>query len=194
LQSSLATQTRVLDSLDSLGDRMDSMLKEQSGIEMETQGTYETLNDYLETLLTLRSAYESYQMSYNALVLEMDRRKRYQDTMHTVVQEMRERLDRLREDEIISREAFYSAHSASIPDDLCLAISNLPQTFVISSIAPPEDGMDRAGVGKEVLPEIDDDLLFEARRRVEAAQAQAKDVEDALQMPVRPRPRREDSL
>jgi hypothetical protein len=34
LQSSLATQSRILDSLDSLGDKMESMLQEQSGIEV----------------------------------------------------------------------------------------------------------------------------------------------------------------
>ena len=64
---------------------------------METQATYETLNDYLESLLTLRSTYEAYQMSYNALVLEMDRRRRYCDGMETLVQEMRDRLGRLRD-------------------------------------------------------------------------------------------------
>jgi hypothetical protein len=33
LQLSLDTQSRILDSLDTLGDQMDSMLREQSGIE-----------------------------------------------------------------------------------------------------------------------------------------------------------------
>ncbi|KAF8588224.1 hypothetical protein K439DRAFT_669529 [Ramaria rubella] len=194
-QSLLATQSRILDSLDSLGDKMESMLQEQTGIEMETQATYEVLNDYLESLLTLRTTYETYQVSYNALVLEMDRRKRYRDSMETVVQEMREKLGRLREDEIIARDAFYSAHSTSIPDDLCLAISNLPQTFVITSDISSEDGTDhRSGRGGEALPEIDDDLLLEARRKLEGVTKQAQHVQDALVTPVKPRPRREDSL
>ena len=65
-------------------------------------------------------------------------------------------------DEIIARDAFYSAHSTSIPDDLCLAISNFPQTFVISSVVPNDDATGHpSGDGKEVLPEIDDDLLSE---------------------------------
>lgn len=64
---------------------------------METQTTYDTLNDYLESLLTLRSTYQTYQMSYNALVLEMDRRRRYRDSMESLVQEMREKLGRLRD-------------------------------------------------------------------------------------------------
>ena len=64
---------------------------------METQATYETLNEYLESLHTLRSTYETYQMSYNALVLEMDRRRRYRDGIEFVVQEMREKLARLRD-------------------------------------------------------------------------------------------------
>lgn len=34
LQSSLSTQSRILDSLDSLGEKMESMLQEQNGIEV----------------------------------------------------------------------------------------------------------------------------------------------------------------
>jgi autophagy-related protein 17 len=61
-----------------------------------------------------------------------------------------------------ARDGFYSAHSASIPDDLCLAISNLPQTFVISYDVPKEHCTDhQSGDGREVLPEVDDDLVIE---------------------------------
>ena len=66
---------------------------------METQAIYDTLNDYLESLLTLRSTYETYQISYNALVLEIDRRRRYRNSMESLVQEMREKLGRLRDGE-----------------------------------------------------------------------------------------------
>ncbi|KAF8501266.1 autophagy-related protein 17 [Gautieria morchelliformis] len=162
LQSSLATQSQILDSLDSLGHKMESMLQEQTEIETETQATYDTLNDYLESLLSLRSTYDTYQMSYNALVMEMDRRIRYRNDMELLVQEMREKLGRLRDDEMTARDGFYSAHSASIPDDLCLAISNIPQTFVISYDVPKEHGIEhQSGDGREVLPEIDDDLVIE---------------------------------
>lgn len=69
-------------------------------------------------------------------------------------------------DEIIARDAFYSAHSTSIPDDLCLAISNLPQTFMISSDVPNDDGIHHpSGDSKEILPAIDDDLLLEVSSR-----------------------------
>ena len=68
-----------------------------TALQLETQATYETLNDYLDSLLTLRSTYEAYQLSYNALVLEMDRRRRYRDGMEAVVQDMRDRLARLRD-------------------------------------------------------------------------------------------------
>ena len=65
-------------------------------------------------------------------------------------------------DEIIARDTFYATHSTSIPDDLCLAISNLPQAFIISSNVPIDDGTGHQSVnGKEVLPEIDDDLIKE---------------------------------
>ncbi|KAF8517689.1 autophagy-related protein 17 [Hysterangium stoloniferum] len=167
LQSSLATRSRVLDSLDFLGDRMESMLQEQSDIEASIlfrSTTYQTLNDYLESLLTLRSTYESYQLSYNALVLEMDRRRLYRDSMEGIVQEMKQKLEKLREDEISMRDAFYLAHSASIPDDLCLAISNLPEPFSISSgTLHNKHGDEQNDIGREVLPEIHDDLLEEVR-------------------------------
>jgi len=195
LQASLAIRSRVLDSLDFLGDKMESMLQEQSDIELETQTTYQTLNDYLESLMTLRSTYETYQLSYNALVLEMDRRKRYRDFIEATVQEMKQRLEKLREDEISMRDAFYLAHSASIPDDLCLAISNIPESFNISSsILHNEHGDEQNHIGREVLPEIHDDLLEEARRRLEAVPLQPQHVCNALVTPVRPAPRREDSL
>ena len=103
-------------------------------------------------------------------------------------------------------------HSTSIPDDLCLAISNLPQALIISD-ASNGDGIEHQSTkDKEVLPEIDDDLILEvsylpsfghctgslaylkARQKLEAAPIKLRQVQDALVTPIRPTPRREDSL
>lgn len=137
--------------------------------------TYETLNAYLQSLIALRSTYEAYQLSFNAMLIEMDRRKQHRDTVESVVREMRERLEKIREgvitihvsflkiliyfslEEILARDEFYAAHSSSIPDDICLAISNLPQSYSITSFC--KNSSDETEQEREVLPDIDDDLL-----------------------------------
>lgn len=55
------------------------------------------MNDHLQTVFALRSTYELYQFSYNALIIEMDRRKRHRDTVESIVQEMKDRLEKIRE-------------------------------------------------------------------------------------------------
>ena len=67
-----------------------------NSFQIETQATYETLNDYLESIIALRGTFETYQLSYNSLLLEMDRRRRCRDSMEALVEEMRRKLDALR--------------------------------------------------------------------------------------------------
>lgn len=64
-------------------------------------------------------------------------------------------------EEILARETFFSAHSPFIPDDLCLAIPNLPQTFNIISQFSSGNAAEDEDHTREVLPTINDDLLAE---------------------------------
>ncbi|KIJ52419.1 hypothetical protein M422DRAFT_222936 [Sphaerobolus stellatus SS14] len=195
-QASLSTLGQILDYLDDLGDKMEIMLQQQSDIELETQATYEALNDYLESLISLRGTFEAYQLSYNSLLLEMDRRRRYRDSIEALAEEMRQKLHQLREEEILARESFFGVHASSIPDDLCLAISNPPHTFTITSqfSSSHDDGEQEDGRAREVIPAIPEDLIVEAQRRLADVPKVPQRVQDALVTPVRSSPRREDSM
>lgn len=55
-------------------------------------------------------------------------------------------------EEVQTRALFYEAHGDSLPDDLCLPVTNLPTKWEIGP-APGENC--------EILPVIDEDLLEE---------------------------------
>ena len=63
----------------------------------------------------------------------------------------------------MAREAFFIAHASSIPDDLCLAISNAPQTFSIisESTSGHDDDDQHHDPSRESLPTIPEDLLID---------------------------------
>ena len=111
--------------------------------------------------------YKSYQLSYNKLVLEMERRRRYRDTATEIVQTMHRQLTDLREgvfqldnscsrsqlvvsEELLKRNEFFAEHGEVLPQDLCICIRDEPTKW---TIVPENAG------SLEELPEIDDALL-----------------------------------
>ncbi|GJJ08146.1 hypothetical protein Clacol_002354 [Clathrus columnatus] len=167
LKDTLKALSLVMDSLDELADKMEIMLQEQSDIEF----------------------------SYNALILEIERRRQHRDKIEATVRQMKEQLDKIRDapaltlDEISARNEFYAEHSSSIPDDLCLAISNLPQSYSITSFC--KNSTDENQTEREILPEIDEDIIEDARRRLEA---ESQRIPEMMDTPTKPVMRREDSL
>ncbi|TDL25651.1 hypothetical protein BD410DRAFT_784690 [Rickenella mellea] len=161
-QGCLDKQREDLDQLDDLGDLISVMLEQQQDVETESQPHFAALEAHTATLETLHGTYTSYRSSYNGLLLEMERRRRYRDATELIVREMTKQLEGTREEELQAREEFYAAHGPHLPDDLCLCIANLPTMWDISPAA---------GEMQEALPYIPDDLIENAKKHVELDQA-----------------------
>jgi autophagy-related protein 17 len=144
------------------------------------------LYDYLYTLETLESRFGAYQHAYNRLLIEMDRRQHYQQAAERIVKTMMTELDALAVGQylqyhrvIISRltdvveerglrDLFKHEHGDHLPGDLCLSIENPPTRWAVLPVSWEQnsgDGQLKRGE-VEVLPEIDLDLIVEARERI----------------------------
>jgi autophagy-related protein 17 len=159
---------RVMDELDDLGDAMGLMLERVQVVETESETQLLALHDYLFTLESLQSRFGAYQHAYNRLVIEMDRRRHYQQASERIIATMASELDALVVEERGLREAFKNEHGDHLPNDLCLSIENAPTRWALIPVpfeANPDDpGLKRGE--REVLPDIDLELLIEARERV----------------------------
>ena len=127
-----------------------------------------SLQMHLTTLEHLSLTYTAYQHSYNNLLVEMDRRRRYRDQTQQILDTFAAQLEAGRNgnflqffvchtiligtvtDELQSRQLFIERHRAQLPDDLCLSIENIPSRYEIS-----------LGQGEvfEDIPSVDADLL-----------------------------------
>ncbi|KAF8656814.1 hypothetical protein AX16_002363 [Volvariella volvacea WC 439] len=97
------------DSLDELGEIMSSMVSNQDVIESEMEAALALLHDQLHAVSELHENYVSYEKAFSKLVLELQRRVQYRDSMEMMVREMSERLQRLTEGKYTSplRESPY---------------------------------------------------------------------------------------
>jgi autophagy-related protein 17 len=70
------------------------------------------------------------------------------------------------------REAFRAEHGDHLPDDLCLSVDNPPTRWDVLSVPggmSAEERERRDVEHTEVLPDVDIDLLVEAREKVQSA-------------------------
>ena len=110
-------------------------------------------------------------MSYDKLLVEIDRRRQYKKEAENFVRDMMAQLETMSEgvflypnrpvrlfrlDDIsgerVVRESFNAEHGAHLPSDLCLYIENPPTRWQVI----PFDGD-----GVESLPDVDNDLVAE---------------------------------
>jgi autophagy-related protein 17 len=67
------------------------------------------------------------------------------------------------------REVFKAEHGDHLPDDLCLSIENLPTKWAVGPVPWTVEGetwIESARGEVEVVPEVDHDLLADARERI----------------------------
>ncbi|TFK99460.1 autophagy protein Apg17-domain-containing protein [Pterulicium gracile] len=157
LEEHLARQPVILDSLDELGDIMTEMLERQAETDTHCVEQLSILQDHLANLGQLHKQYEQYQTSFHKLLLEIARRRHYQEGMSKIVDEMVTQLRELTHEEDTVRSHFNAKHGPNMPEDLCLCIENTPTRW---DILPSDSGM------SEVIPEIDEDLLVRAKEKL----------------------------
>ncbi|KAG9314845.1 hypothetical protein JVU11DRAFT_3941 [Chiua virens] len=107
------------------------------------------------------------------LLLEIARRRRFREGVEKVVEGMMAELETMSSEERQLRDDFNAEHGAHIPADICLCIENPPTRWEV---------IPWAGDIREVLPEIDADLLAQARKKLKVP-VTAEDV-IAVGMPV----------
>ena len=115
--------------------------------------------------------FNAYRLSYEKLLVEIDRRRRYKKEAENFVRDMMAQLETMSEGvfsysnrpvrlfrldgisgERVVRESFNAEHGAHLPSDLCLYIENPPTRWQVV----PFDGN-----AVESLPDVDDDLVVE---------------------------------
>ncbi|KAI3998337.1 hypothetical protein K525DRAFT_282498 [Schizophyllum commune Loenen D] len=149
----------TLNDLNQLGEIMSEMLVNQDAVEAATDNHLARLHQRLEPLQQLHDQYCAYQASFNKLVLEIARRRHYREAAETVIRGMMEQLEAMTAEEMQVRERFNAEHGAFLPEDICLCIGNAPTRWDIVPLA---------GDTREALPNIEPDLIEEARNRLDA--------------------------
>ncbi|KIO18544.1 hypothetical protein M407DRAFT_31798 [Tulasnella calospora MUT 4182] len=155
MRSSLARFDGIVNQLDKLADDMASKLQMQQQVETQSYEIHDMLDGHLGSFDQLAQTYIDYQMAYRRLLLEMDRRRRSREAMEELVHEMLDKLEQMREDEIVLREGFVLEHGQVLPDDLCPFVQDLPVRYAVDVI------------GEETLPDIQESILVDARQQLE---------------------------
>ncbi|KAI6003417.1 autophagy-related protein 17 [Pisolithus marmoratus] len=153
----LDASSSILDDLDELGEIMSDMLEKQQDIEEDCEDVLEGLQQRLQVVEELHHRYVLYQSSFNKLLVEIARRRQYREAAEKIVEGMVEQLRAMTEEECRVRDNFNVEHGTHIPADLCLCIENPPTRW---------DVVPLPGDVRETLPQIDSDLLAQAREKL----------------------------
>ncbi|KAG5221372.1 autophagy protein [Salix suchowensis] len=137
----------VLDDLDELGDIMTEMLETQQNTEADVDSQLTGLKQHLVTLEHLMQQFVWYRNSFSKLILEIARRRQYNEAAENIV-----KVHPLEETQV--RDHFNEEHGAHLPEDICLCISNLPTRWQVVPLS---------NEAAETFPDIDEDLIAEVR-------------------------------
>ncbi|KAI0087279.1 autophagy protein Apg17-domain-containing protein [Irpex rosettiformis] len=160
-QEQLEGQRRVLADLGELADIIADMLERQEIVEAECKEHLAQLEQRLTTVEELHHRYTSYQYSYNKLVVELVRRRKYMEAAMKIVQGMTKELKAMAEEEQQLRVVFNEAHGDYLPMDVCLSIANMPTRW---QVMPESDQIEESAL------DIDTDILSEALSRISTAE------------------------
>ncbi|KAK7033021.1 kinase activator, partial [Favolaschia claudopus] len=147
----------VLNDLDELGEIMTEMLQTQDAIEVECDERLASLQQHLVTVEGLHQHYVLYRTAFNKLMLEIARRGQYREAAENIVRGMMSQLAAMTEEESQIREHFNAEHGAHLPDDICLCIGNSPTRWEV---------LPWHGEEPEALPELEPDLIEQAKERL----------------------------
>ncbi|KAF7968960.1 hypothetical protein HWV62_28749 [Athelia sp. TMB] len=147
----------TLRDLDELGEIMTEMLQRQEGVETDADERIASLHQSLLTLEDLHQRFIAFQISFDKLLVEMARRKQYREAAEKIVEGMMSQLETMAEEERLVRVQFNTEQGAHLPADICLCIENPPTRWEV---------LPWNGEAMEELPDIDYDLIVEARERV----------------------------
>ena len=142
-------------------------------IQVECKEHISQLEHRLTTVEELHHRYTSYQYSYNKLVVELVRRRKYMEAATKIVQGMSKELkamaegecrpffffywapiSRIRIEEQQLRVAFNEAHGDYLPMDVCLSIANMPTRWHVVPEESDEVEETALDIDANVLSEV----------------------------------------
>ncbi|KAA1467537.1 hypothetical protein DENSPDRAFT_251101 [Dentipellis sp. KUC8613] len=167
-QEKLQVLHTTLDDLEELGDIMGEMLEQQQSVEHSSIDHLTNLHQHLLTIEELEHRYTAYQASFHKLLIEIARRRQYKEAAENIVRGMMAQLEAMTEEERQVREDFNAEHGSHLPSDICLYIENPPTRWEVV----PFDGD-----SIETLPDVDNDLLVQAKDAVAREEGHAPGTE-----------------
>ncbi|KKY15537.1 putative kinase activator [Phaeomoniella chlamydospora] len=114
------------------------------------------INDSLNSLSDLRDVYTHFISAYFGLIVEVDRRKRFNQHMNSIVREAQTQLQSLYEDDLAEREAFRHDQGDYLPSDIWPGLADPPARWVIEKVEGEEN----------TIPGLPKDKVEDAKRRV----------------------------
>ena len=140
-------------------------------MQVESTEQLNLLHDHLVAIEDLHHRYKSYEYSFNLLLLELARRRRYREDAERLIKSMITQLNTMADgeamlthrsqfrlivfaEELQLREEFKAAHGMYLPDDVCLFVQNAPTRWTV--VPQDKEQVDS-------LPDLDHDLLDKAR-------------------------------
>jgi autophagy-related protein 17 len=167
-QERLTTQSITLDNLDELGEIMSDMLQKQQDVENECQELLDGLQERLLIVEDLHHRFIQYQTSFKKLLVEIGRRRQYKEAVDKFIEGIVLELRAMTEEERQVRENFNAEHGRHIPEDICLCIENPPTRWEV---------VPREGDVRENLPEVESDLLEQAKEKLAAVDVSSPGTE-----------------
>jgi len=152
--SALEVYGQILLQLENLEAIMDAMLEDHTQLQNDAAFVHQTLETRYMGLRELEEMYHSYQLAYDHLILEMDRRSQYRNAVQSLVDDTTARLQALRTEEMEARERFIHDHGRFLPEDLCPYIPDLPLMYVLDQ------------EGSEGAVNLEASLVAEAKRNL----------------------------
>lgn len=129
------------------------MLNDYADMQNEAAETQHALETHHIALRELEETYHSYQLAYDRLIIEMDRRAKYRREVENMVAEVQTRLNVLWQgaaslpachlcrglttwggvcaDETLGRQSFENQYKDFLPKDLCPSINDHPDRYSI---------------------------------------------------------------
>ncbi|KAF7330456.1 Kinase activator [Mycena venus] len=156
-KKNLAHLHTILDDLDELGEIMTEMLQTQDAVEIECEEQLASLQQHLLTVEHLHQRFVSYRTAFNKLMLEIARRRQYREAAENIVRGMMSQLAAMTEEESQNMGRTFL------------------RTYACASGIRRRDGkvVPWHGEELEVLPEIEPDLIVQAKDRLTSNTASA---------------------
>lgn len=119
--------------------------------EFETQqdGYFRAMEERLDELWQLGDFYEGFMGAYDAMVIEVGRRKGVAARMDAIVKETMKKLQGLYEDDLAERESFKEEQGDHLPMDIWSGIMDLPIRY--SVVKDLQGGNELPGISKEAI-------------------------------------------